>query len=344
MLRRQKKKVLLLLAVSLAVVVIRFLSNRITRRVKHETANLKGFNVAIWEDLCGYDMRSLKEFPLFPHAPAVRLKTRRLQMHFTRGFENFGLRIYGFLSPKESGSYNFNLATSGTSELWISLDSNPENSKLIANVTSGITWKYERNAIPLSAGKRYYMEILLKNGRRLGWGLDFMHLKWRSSKWKEDELRDIPSNVLIEFEDDQNSNLVGEIKSHSLLSEQEVSENNILPMHIQHRDPSFVNEQVKRRTEIYHLPFIREEDTLDLFPPCQYNPSYIVKKPLERYQSMWETHYTAIYPYDYSEIVGSRYMYGSEDFISLGNNQMDENTAKKIVSQVWTQIESKHPG
>ncbi|KAJ7387253.1 hypothetical protein OS493_004229 [Desmophyllum pertusum] len=33
-----------------------------------------------------------------------------------------------------------------------------------------------------------------------------------------------------------------------------------------------------------------------------------------------------------------------EIYLSFGNDQMDENTAKEIVSQVWTQIQSKNPG
>ena len=297
-------------------------------------------NVSVWEDICGYELLSLKEFPLFPHAPSTLLTTSSLRIHFREGFENFGLRIFGFLSPAESGNYNFHLASSGSSELWISLDPNPENSKLIANVTSGITSKYERNAIYLSTGKRYYMEILHKHGRHDEEKLNYMRLKWRSSNWKEQELRDIPSEVLTASEDDQNSNVFGKIKFQSLLSQQVVHRNNVLPMHIQHRAPSFVNEEVKRRTEIYHLPFISEEDTRDIFPPCQYNPSYIVKKPLERYQATWETHYTSIYPFDYSDIVAGK-MDKDADFVSFGNDQMDENTARKIVSEVWTQLQNK---
>ncbi|KAJ7387255.1 hypothetical protein OS493_004231 [Desmophyllum pertusum] len=183
------------------------------------------------------------------------------------------------------------------------------------------------------------MEILHKHGRRHDeedseklLKLHYMHLKWRSSTWKDNNLRDIPSEVLSSFKVDNNMSIY-------LVRDNDI----VLPMHIKHRDPSFVNEEVKRRAEIYRLPFINEEDTQDLFPPCQYNPSYIVKKPLERYQAMWENHYSSIYPFDYSDILDKRD--GDwEDFVSFGNDQMDENTAKEIISQVWTQIQSKNPG
>ncbi|KAJ7387257.1 B4galnt3p [Desmophyllum pertusum] len=311
---------------------------------KVETA--RGFlNVAIWEDICGYKMLSLKEYPLFPHGPTARVRTSTLRMYFRRRVENFGLRIFGFLSPPEAGSYNFHLASSGSSELWMSLDSKPENSKLIANVSSGVRLNDGQSTIPLSKGKRYYMEIVHKHGRghdEFEEKLHYMHLMWRSSTWKEHNLMDIPSDVLSVFDDDQYSNrslnLSKRIPSNASPIHQVYRDNNVVldP----HRDPSFVNEKVKRRAEIYRFPFINEEDTRDLFPPCQYNPSYIVKKPLERYQATWENHYTSIYPFDYTDITDK----GVGNYLSFGNDQMDENTAKEIVSQVWTQIQRKHPG
>ena len=346
MLRRERKKLLLMLLVigAIVIILVRFHNNNNNRNEYQVAANAKGLNVAVWKDLCGSDMRSLKEFPLFPHAPVLRLKAKRFQMHFTREFENFGLRMYGFLTPDESSSYNFHLESTGSSELWLSLDSNPENSKLIGNITSGTSLNRarEQDSISLLAGKRYYTEILLKHGHHHWWNDNFLHLKWRSSKWK-DELRDIPSNLLSAFEYDMTSKQFDGVKSYSAMIQPMPSEVNILPMHIRHRDPSFINEEVRHRTEIYHLPFIKEEDSKYLFPPCQYNPSYIVKEPLYRYQAMWETHYTSVYPYDFSDIAAGM-MDKEKGFISFGNDKMNEDEAKHVVSQVWRQIESKHPG
>lgn len=296
--------------------------------------------VEIWKDICGYEMHSLKEFPLFPNGPSIRLTTSTLRMHFQRDFENFGLRIFGFLLPTESGNYSFNLASSGSSELWLSTDSRPENSNLIANVTSAVSWKKRRKLIPLFAGRRYYMEILCKHGRHESGS--HLHLKWQSSSWKEREPRDIPSEVLTAFEDNQDSNGVYDLSNPSLVRVDRDKNRFVLPMHVEHRDPSFINEKVKRRAEMHLLPFIREEDARGLFPPCQYNPSYIVKTPLSRYQSTWESHYTSIYPYDYSDIV--RKKFENDNFVSFGNDQMEEKTAKNVVSQVWAALRKKHPG
>ena len=296
-------------------------------------------NVSVWEEICGYELMSLKEFPLFPHSPTSRRSTSTLRLRFKQNLANVGLRIFGFISPIESGNYNFHLASSGSTELWISSDTNPENSKLVGNVTSGTTRTHDGNIISLSARKLYYLEILHKHG--LHSQHNFMYVKWRSSTWKEQGYRDIPSDLLMPSEDDQHSNVFGKIKLQSLLNQRVVQRDTILPMHVQQSEPSFVNEEVKRRSEMYFLPFITEEDTKDLFPPCQYNPSYIVKNPLDRYQSMWETHYTSIYPHDHADIMRKRWE--TDDFVTFGNDQLDENAARKIVAQVWTQIQVKSP-
>ena len=78
--------------------------------ITHQRAG--SLNVDIWEDICGHKMQSLKHFPLFPHLPSTRLRTSDLQLYFRPEFENFGLRIFGYLSPIESGLYSFHVDTS----------------------------------------------------------------------------------------------------------------------------------------------------------------------------------------------------------------------------------------
>ena len=295
--------------------------NRFVRPETMEPTRPKkeGFlNVDIWEEICGYKMESLKQFPLFPQGPSKRLRTPRLRLNFAKEFEDFGLRIFGFLSPKESGNYSFHVASTGTSELWISSDSKPENSTLIGNTTVGVTWKYSGN-MPMLSGKRYYLEVLLKHGNHDEVGRQkfynhHLHVTWRSSSWREHEPREIPSDVFIAYDGtfDRGTGVV-------------------VPIHEKHRDPSFVNEEVQRRAEMYHLPFISESDSQNLFSPCGYNPSYLVKGPLRRYQSTWEMHYTSIYPFDFSDVVDKK-PEEEGDFVSFGNDQLDENTAKAIAS------------
>lgn len=292
----------------------------------------KGFlNLAIWEEICGHQIQSLKEFPLFPHGPTSRLLVPKFRLRFAQNFKDFGLRIFGFLRPKESGNYSFCLASiiNGSSELWISSDSKPENSKLIAD---GLTNCYDnKNRIQLVARNIYFLEFLYKHGlhdhERY---VSEIYVKWRSSSWEERELREIPSDVLFAYE-----SKISESKDAQTPNQYSAF---VLPMHVQRRSPRFVNEDVERRSEMYSLPFINESDSKDLFPPFSYNPSYLVKGPLKRYQSTWEMHYTSIYPFDYGDILWKE----RGDFLSFGNDRLDDDIAQAVVSQVWTQIKKRH--
>ena len=329
--RRRKTKFVLLLIVLLVVAYYYLFKNLELHDDTDQLTN--GFlNVAVWKEICGDDMRTLKELPVFHYGPSTRLRTASLRLNFKPEFEHFGLRVYGFLSPIEAGNYTFYLASSKTSELWISSDSKPENSKLIANTAAGLSRTYGDRDIALLTGKLYYLEVLLKHGSYQG-KPHYMHVTWRSSNWSDE--KEIPSDVFIPLE----RNLSG-FKQFQTFDH---GAKPVLPIHAKQHDPSFVNEEVKRRAEMYRLPFISESDSQNLFPLCPYNPSYLTGKHLKRYQSTWEMHYTSIYPEDHADIV-SAISHGSKtEFVSFSNDPLDEKTAVAIVSKVWAQIQRKHP-
>ena len=343
---RRCRKQLALAIVASSITAVAFLFNRKENaKESHKGLNLsnfqsgmisgqtgKGFlNLAIWEEICGHEMQSLKEFPLFPHGPTSRLLISKFQLRFTQEFKDFGLRIFGFLRPNESGNYSFCLSSiiNGTSELWISSDSKPENSKLITNTTDALTNCYDnKNRILLLAGDTYFLEFLHKHGLHDNEKkVNEIFVKWRSSSWEERELREIPSNVLFAE--------INESKDVRTLNQYPAF---VLPRHVQRRSPTFVNEEVERRSQMYSLPFINESDSRDLFPPFSYNPSYLVKGPLRRYQSTWEMHYTSIYPFDHGDILWKE----RGDFLSFGNDRLDDEIVQAVVSQVWTQIKKRH--
>ena len=87
---------------------------------------------------------------------------------------DYGQRMSGLLVPGVSGSYVFFIASDDQSELWLSTDETLGHKQLAASVTdfTGIReWNKfpdtQNNAaapIPLQAGKRYYIEALMKQG------------------------------------------------------------------------------------------------------------------------------------------------------------------------------------
>ncbi len=85
--------------------------------------------------------------------------------------ENYGQRMRGLLIPPLTGNYVFWIASDDQSVLYLSTDETPLHSTLIASVSSwtGVReWTKEAGQqsapIPLTAGRRYYIEALHKEG------------------------------------------------------------------------------------------------------------------------------------------------------------------------------------
>lgn len=81
----------------------------------------------------------------------------------------YGSRVYGFLTPPVSGGYTFWIAADDSSELWLSPDGDPAHKEKIAWNTVfakprewGKSPTQKSVVIPLSSGKRYYIEALHK--------------------------------------------------------------------------------------------------------------------------------------------------------------------------------------
>ncbi len=91
--------------------------------------------------------------------------------------DNYGQRLYGWLTPAQAGDYTFWIAGDDAQELWLSTDADPANAKMIANV-SGWTPALDFDntgggsggasqksaAIKLEAGQKYFIMALGKEG------------------------------------------------------------------------------------------------------------------------------------------------------------------------------------
>lgn len=84
---------------------------------------------------------------------------------------SYGTRIRGYLYPPATGSYTFWIAGDDNCQLWLSTDGTPAHSVLIAQVAGWTNWrewnKYPSQQSPsifLTAGKKYYIEALHKEG------------------------------------------------------------------------------------------------------------------------------------------------------------------------------------
>ncbi|MGB1252657.1 MAG: putative Ig domain-containing protein, partial [Candidatus Promineifilaceae bacterium] len=135
-----------------------------------------------WEGIPGglvSDLTSHSSYPSRPTSADVidQFVTDRYVM------DNYGVRVRGYLIAPETGTYRFWIASDDRGELWLSSDSDPANVALIGSV-SGWTFpdehdKYsgQRSAeINLIAGKRYYIEGLMKQYR----GADHLTVWWET--------------------------------------------------------------------------------------------------------------------------------------------------------------------
>ena len=127
--------------------------------------------------------------PSYPKSPA---EIRYLSAFDTRlaypddTHASYGARITGFVTPLESGSYEFFLRSDDGGQLWLSTDDNPANLGLapIAEEPTGCCNNFletgsSQTSAPkaLVAGKRYYVMALYKESV----GGDFCKVAWRKA-------------------------------------------------------------------------------------------------------------------------------------------------------------------
>ncbi len=134
----------------------------------------------IYTDISGDSIGNLLEDAAYPGNPSETVELDRLQTA-SRG-DNYGTRIRGYLYPPQSGQYTFWIASDDQSALSLSTDHLPDNAKVIGGVpdyTPPQTWdadpKQKSESIYLDASRKYYFEILHKQGG----GDDHLAVQWQ---------------------------------------------------------------------------------------------------------------------------------------------------------------------
>lgn len=94
-----------------------------------------------------------------------------------------GARLRGYLTPPLTGDYTFYIAADDRGELWLSTDDNPTNRRLVAVSYYWVAprdWDFYESQVSspirLEAGRRYYLEVLIRgdgspNQGAVGWRL-----------------------------------------------------------------------------------------------------------------------------------------------------------------------------
>lgn len=134
-----------------------------------------------WTGISGTTINSLTSNTNYPNNPTGTQQISSLECP-TNWADNYGTRIRGYIHPTTSGSYTFWVAGDDNTELYLSTSDNPANSSRIAYVngwTNSKEWnKYSTQqsvTINLTAGQRYYIEVLHKEGN----GGDNIAVAWQ---------------------------------------------------------------------------------------------------------------------------------------------------------------------
>ncbi len=89
---------------------------------------------------------------------------------------NYGVRMYGYLTPTVSGNYQFNLHSDDSGQLSISTDANPANKVARITMDGFCCQTLESPTIYLIGGISYFIEAIMQEGG----GGDYLEIKWKA--------------------------------------------------------------------------------------------------------------------------------------------------------------------
>jgi hypothetical protein len=134
-----------------------------------------------WANITGTGVTDLTNHANYPNKPTGS-ELLDLFEGPTNWADNYGSRLYGWLTPPQSGDYTFWMASDDYGELRLSTDADPANTRVIATVPGWATsqeWgKYpaQKSAvITLQAGQKYYIQAVMKEGT----GGDNIAVSWQ---------------------------------------------------------------------------------------------------------------------------------------------------------------------
>lgn len=263
-------------------------------------------NVHIWQDICGIDLRNLKNHVLFPKYPSRRFYVNDTKFSHALGNFHFGEKIFGYIVTKTTGDHVFQIQGDSV-EFWLARNSEPSSSRLVYSGNQNFhTRTFD---LLLMAKMKYYFELLHKKSDKE----DNFKLLWKTPG----------ASTFVEI----NGYNIATILSDIYLQDGEIDnyseELNVAVIHKKQKFP-MLNKDEKYRNNLYKLPIIPNEAVKNVLPSCEYSPSYIVHHQLKNYKGVWETHYNSLYPVDDTNVTRN-------GWICLGNDPIRKNEALDVV-------------
>ena len=299
----------------------RFLTE--TRSIKKHKDIREKLNYHIWQEICDQDIESLIYNPTFPYLPTLASYVGNLDLDYIE--KNSGIRIFGYLLFSQTANYQLSLNTEYVIvHVWFSKDEAIENSKLLFNANTPHQNNIS-NIFNLKSNVKYFIDIVIKTGNVQGsFRLQWIYQDGVKASKNIDKATFIPFyDTLYNFHDNVSKlPVLNDIKEIPELYEKE-------------------NNQLRWQSLL--LPFIEDEEVHDLFPVCDYQPSYLQKgKITNTFQGIWETHLTSVYPDDDTNLT-FKLKSSNLNQILPGNPVLDQTIAEEVVNRVIESLEQRFP-
>lgn len=125
----------------------------------------------VWFNIGGSAVADLTNSAAFPNSPSFDGVLTNGFESPTDVYDDYGQRLRALLIPPTTGNYVFLIASDDGAQIYLSTNETPAGKRLIAHVDG---WTPSRNyhleagqksaAVSLTAGQRYYIEALMKEG------------------------------------------------------------------------------------------------------------------------------------------------------------------------------------
>ena len=290
---------------------------------KHNKDNREKLNYHIWQEICDQGIESLLYNPTFPYLPTLASYVGNLDLDYIE--KNSGIRIFGYLLFSQTANYQLSLNTQyAIVHVWFSKDKAIENSRLLFNANSPHQNSVS-NIFNLKANVKYFIDIVVKTGDVKGsFQLQWIHQDGIKASKNIGRVTFIPFyDTLYNFHDKVN-------KLPMLIDKNEIPE-------------LYEKGNNQRRWQSLLLPFIEDEEVHDLFPICDYQPSYLQKGKIKKeFQGIWETHLTSVYPDDGTNLT-FKLKSSNLNQILPGNPVLDQTIAEEVVNSVMESLEQRFP-
>lgn len=325
-------------------------------------------NVHIWRGLCCPKVNSLRQYPLFPTLPKKRLLRHSINSGPLGTW--YGQRIMGYVHPPHTGNYTFHLDAHVYAEFWLSKKPNTMDVELIAKIAKQNRKKLIAKSVSRDSGKlylekgeKYFFDVLhVMNGGMMR--RDHVNVTWKvpgshvfreiSRTFLSPLLTDAFSNhdVLTERGDDllrePRSVIDTETNDADGGEGDEDYEGIAIPEKqnkLSDKFSTYFGEDFDTENRFDRIKFEDLQDNsneiLSVLPICSYEPTYVEKRTFKRFEGVWQTHFSSLFPDD-----------GTKEFICIGNKQrndcegndfLTEAEVLELVQMFTKKIDEKYP-